>query len=221
MPRRETLHWPSGKMGTWQQARAELTLILSDFFSSLMTVSLSSSFSPSPSASVISARSAAARRSTGGAGCSGSQGWSDSAEQGVGGRGLPGNVPSDLGPAGSCLNPPQPSSGRSAQCGGGVRASILLAMLDATQLGPLADRSYEHSRSPSPARPGLDPQHLPAAASTPSLFTGHTGPPQQSRGLETMHTAPPSVLPPPYQEGLQFHLSQPQPQETLPMPVPM
>lgn len=45
-----------------------LTLILRDFFSSLMTVSLSSSFSPSPSASVISARSAAARSSAGGVG---------------------------------------------------------------------------------------------------------------------------------------------------------
>lgn len=46
-----------------------LTLILRDFFSSLMTVSLSSSFSPSPSASVISARRAAARSSAGGVGC--------------------------------------------------------------------------------------------------------------------------------------------------------
>lgn len=43
-----------------------LTLILRDFLSSLMTVSLSSSFMPRPSASVISALSAAARRSTGG-----------------------------------------------------------------------------------------------------------------------------------------------------------
>lgn len=46
-----------------------LTLIFRDFFSSLMTVSLSSSFSPSPSASVISARRAAARSSAGGVGC--------------------------------------------------------------------------------------------------------------------------------------------------------
>lgn len=44
-----------------------VTLILSDFLSSLMTVSLSSSFIPKPSASVISARSAAARSSAGGA----------------------------------------------------------------------------------------------------------------------------------------------------------
>ena len=42
------------------------TLILRDFFSSLMTVSLSSSFMPRPSASVISARRAADRTSTGG-----------------------------------------------------------------------------------------------------------------------------------------------------------
>lgn len=46
-------------------------MILRDFFSSLMTVSLSSSFSPSPSASVISARRAAARSSAGGVGCKG------------------------------------------------------------------------------------------------------------------------------------------------------
>lgn len=43
-----------------------ITLIFRDFFSSLMTVSLSSSFMPRPSASVISARRAAARTSTGG-----------------------------------------------------------------------------------------------------------------------------------------------------------
>lgn len=43
-----------------------VTLILSDFLSSLMTVSLSSSFTPRPSASVISALTVDARTSTGG-----------------------------------------------------------------------------------------------------------------------------------------------------------
>lgn len=56
-----------------RSAEEQLTLILRDFFSSLMTVSLSSSLSPSPSASVISARRAAARRSAGGVGCNGDQ----------------------------------------------------------------------------------------------------------------------------------------------------
>lgn len=42
------------------------TLILSDFFSSLITVSLSSSFTPRPSASVISALTVDALVSTGG-----------------------------------------------------------------------------------------------------------------------------------------------------------
>lgn len=54
---------PSGR------GAAKRTLILRDFFSSLMTVSRSSSLSPRPSASVISARRAAARSSTGGGGC--------------------------------------------------------------------------------------------------------------------------------------------------------
>lgn len=58
-----------GQPGGWRATEERLTLILRDFFSSLMTVSLSSSFSPSPSASVISARRAAARRSAGGVGC--------------------------------------------------------------------------------------------------------------------------------------------------------
>lgn len=58
-------------------------MILRDFFSSLMTVSLSSSFSPSPSASVISERRAAARSSAGGVGCNGEHGTASALQEGT------------------------------------------------------------------------------------------------------------------------------------------